>query len=529
MGLWAKSLRIFHALCDHAPQSIRHLAHQTGLSKRSVPRLKRAMERRGRHPESWLWETEAGRRWLIRLVVAALVIFGLKRGVGLATISELFTRRRLETQMGCSPSALRGVIQAVEVAILATTEVGEHEGVATGEMRKIIGAVDEPCLEGMMLVCMDLASGYLLFEAVAADRTYDTWDAVVKARLETLGVGRLYVVSDRAKALGKRAETGLECLSIPDLFHLMHDLVKRYALAMCSRLRHAPQALRPAHEHLRMGQASHPSGAAVQQAQAVVDTGEAEVTRWERLRSAYRLPLEPIALSVHPGRLAEARRQTSKDVAWQLPAAIDALETFVATNGLPINQQALAKVRKQLVGVSALVDFWWQGVWHAMQQVSLTPRWTHWGEEGLLPRGYWQQQAARTRCPRRKAKIVQALQTVQAAFEAPPITQQRAPAVLADWQAWATEQARAFPRASSAVKGRNGSLSQMQHNHRGLPKHRYKVWTALHHFDCRASEGTTPASRFFRRDFPALFETVLAHIEELPRSRRRYQTIALRG
>ena len=35
--------------------------------------------------------------------------------------------------------------------------------------------------------------------------------------------------------------------------------------------------------------------------------------------------------------------------------------------------------------------------------------------------------------------------------------------------------------------------------------------------------GTTPASRFFRRNFPDLFETVLAHIEELPRSRQRTQ------
>lgn len=41
-------------------------------------------------------------------------------------------------------------------------------------MRPILGAVDETFLERMMLVCMDLASGYLLVEEVAADRSYDT-------------------------------------------------------------------------------------------------------------------------------------------------------------------------------------------------------------------------------------------------------------------------------------------------------------------------------------------------------------------
>ncbi len=42
-------------------------------------------------------------------------------------------------------------------------------------------------------------------------------------------------------------------------------------------------------------------------------------------------------------------------------------------------------------------------------------------------------------------------------------------------------------------------LAQLHHNQRGLPKQRYKVWTVLHNFDCRAADGTTPASRFFRR------------------------------
>jgi hypothetical protein len=32
-----------------------------------------------------LWETEEGRRWLARLVVATLYLFGLKRGVGMDT------------------------------------------------------------------------------------------------------------------------------------------------------------------------------------------------------------------------------------------------------------------------------------------------------------------------------------------------------------------------------------------------------------------------------------------------------------
>jgi hypothetical protein len=118
---------------------------------------------------------------------------------------------------------------------------------------------------------------------------------------------------------------------------------------------------------------------------------------------------------------------------------------------------------------------------------------------------------------------------VQAAWERHPLTGPRAPAVRIGWETWASAHAKAFQRAAAAVAGRHGSLSQRQHTHRGLPKGRYMVWTVLQNFDCRASDGTTPAARVFRRDFPELFETVLAHIEELPRSRRRNQPIALSG
>ena len=82
MGLWAKSLRIFNSFCDNAQQSIREVAHQTGLSKSSVHRLKQAMERRETHPESGWWATAAGPCWFLRLVVATLSTFGRKRGVG---------------------------------------------------------------------------------------------------------------------------------------------------------------------------------------------------------------------------------------------------------------------------------------------------------------------------------------------------------------------------------------------------------------------------------------------------------------
>jgi hypothetical protein len=387
--------------------------------------------------------------------------------------------------------------------------------------------VDETFLQHMMLVFMDLATGYLLMEEVAADRRFDTWYGGVNKRLTTFGTEVLYLVSDRAKALIKLAHTGLGCLSIPDLFHLSHDLAKGYSLAIFARLRQAKRDLEQAKQRLETvqqnAQAKHDH---IEQAQGRVAACAASVKHWQEVGHAWRQHLSHLSCLLHPGRLVDSTPQTSKAVEEQLRVELEAIETLLETNGLPVKPNTLDKVRKQLAGVSALVDFWWQTVRQDLAQLAMTPRWTQWAEEVLLPRMYWQEQLRRTRCPEQKAQITLVLHVVEEAFERHPCTGQLKPEVLAGWKAWAAEHARAFQRASSAVEGRNGYLSQMQHNHRGLPRRRYPVWTVLHNFDGRAADGTTPASRFFRRSFPDLFESVLSQIDTLPMPRQRRQVLA---
>jgi hypothetical protein len=86
-------------------------------------------------------------------------------------------------------------------------------------------------------ICRDLPRGYLLVEEVAADRTYAPWKAVLDERLTALGATVFSLVSDRAKALIQLAETGFACLSMPDVFHCLHDLGKSYSLALAQKLR----------------------------------------------------------------------------------------------------------------------------------------------------------------------------------------------------------------------------------------------------------------------------------------------------
>jgi len=110
----------------------------------------------------------------------------------------------------------------------------------------------------------------------------------VDERLKALGTHVLSLVSDRAKALIQLAEQGLECLSIPDFFHFVHAIVKSYSLALGRRVRQAHKELTEAQEALARLQGRPQAAQEAPEAQALVATRQAEVTRWEEGHNPYR-------------------------------------------------------------------------------------------------------------------------------------------------------------------------------------------------------------------------------------------------
>lgn len=243
-----------------------------------------------------------------------------------------------------------------------TAQVWEQDGVAGGEVRERIGAVDATFLEQRSLVCQDVPTRYMVQEAVADERTDATWKALVAERRQALGPSVLSVVSDRAKALIPLAEQGCECLSMPDFVHLMHDMVQSYALTMARQVRHAHQAL----AHAEAVLARHPglvhSDPDRRAVQAEVHAQRAEGQRWAEVQRMSRHHLETLSLTRHPCGIADAAPQTSAQVQGQWPAAVEAIAAWAARHQLPHRHDAMQKVRKQLPALAALVDLWWEGL-----------------------------------------------------------------------------------------------------------------------------------------------------------------------
>ena len=128
---------------------------------------------------------------------------------------------------------------------------------------------------------------------------------------------------------------------------------------------------------------------------------------------------------------------------------------------------------------------------------------------------------------RRKAKLRQALEAMQGAFDQHALTLCLPPHALQAWHAWATHRVSAFQRASSAVEGRNGALRNCITISAAYPNSGTRCGQS-----CITSTVTRrmvrPQPRAFSGGpFPDLFETVLAHIEALPQPRRRKRQVGL--
>lgn len=105
-------------------------------------------------------------------------------------------------------------------------------------------------------------------------------------------------------------------------------------------------------------------------------------------------------------------------------------------------------------------------------------------------------------------------------IESHPFSRQLSVSDMERWFTWAENMARQFRRSSSAVEGRNGCLSQMYHNGRGLSEKRLKALTVIHNYDIKREDGTTAATRLFDIQFPDLFLWLLDEMGELPLPRK---------
>ena len=506
MNLRERSLAVFQARYKLGQNSFRTLAQKTNLSKSSVHRLYHRIVKRNQYPESSLWETEEGQKWLRLLVLATIFIFALQGGMGCERLSEFFRLLHLEGHIGISPTALRSLRNRMESTIIEYQQQQNKVISKISSEIEVCLAADETFFDQVILVMLDLPSGYIFVEEITENCQYETWQQGVIKIFQPLGLKVKYLVSDRAKAIIKMALKDLGTDSISDLFHVLYDLNRSIGFELnCLGTRLEKQISRALLN---------------QDKPEILQELELKKQILQESQGTYNHCCYSISTCLHPFNINYNTVQTTELVGSKLEALQATLQNIYTTHRLKDPRNGVKKLKNQIQSLSAIVDIWWSWVDQCLVHQNCEVNIRCWVREYLLPVIYWQQQALRTKNPHLKHDYQAANLKANQIFEQHPFTQSLEQSDREQWWNWGTWMVSKFQRSSSAVEGRNGYLSQIHHNQRGLSSERLKVATVIHNFALKRNDNTTAAERLFGQQFPNLFEYLVENIGELPQPRK---------
>lgn len=517
----SRDSKVFANITEFGRQSLRQIAKGVGLTKDSVTRSLTALSQRNKYPESHFWETEEGQVWLGLLVMGTLYVFGLKGNQGAERMAEFFKLIRVSTQVGVSPTALRTMMREMEERVAEFGPMQEEQQRQKGRAkREIVGSGDETWLgDQLLLVLMDLITGYLVLEVAAEDRSYETWAAKAQARLEALGLGVRHFISDRGKSLIKLATTSLGCWAGADIFHAQYDLSKWLGRSLHGKLGQASKQLTKAQKKkVSLEERKAGPEEIVQQEQGIRQCQE-KLRAIEAGKQAYHQAQRSVSAAVHAFSVADNTSQTSAQVETHLEEQAQRFEKIAQEQSVTDNQDTAGKFRRQLKDVASRVDAWWLWTKESLDR-GLKAELSAWLLYILLPVFYWHHQLQKTQNPDMKTLYQTAWRKAQAAYATHPVTQTMSQQDLEHWRSWAEWASGNFHRASSAVEGRNGCLAQSYGEGRGLTNRRLAALTTIHNYDTRRLDGSTPAERLYGEQFPNLFEWLLGQREALPLPRQ---------
>jgi hypothetical protein len=506
MNLRERCQTVFQAGYKLGQNSFRTLALKTNLSKSSIHRLYHRIIKRNQYPESELWETREGQDWLRLLVLATIFIFALQGGIGCERLSQFFHLLRLHHHIGVSPTALRSLRARMESVII---EYQQRQNEVIGKISsdvEVCLAADETFFDEVILVMLDLPSGYIFVEEITENCQYETWQQRVIQVFQPLGLKVKYLVSDRAKAIIKLALNDLGTNSISDLFHVLYDLNRSIGFELsCLSTRLEKQISRA-----KLNQ-NKPE---------IIKELELKKLILQKSQVSYNHSCYSISTCLHPFDINYNTVKTTDLVEQSLEDIQATLQNIYTTHKLQDPRNGIRKLKNQIQSLSAIVDLWWSWVDQCLAHQNFEVSLRLWVREYLLPVIYWQQQGDETKNPNLRQDYQAANIKANQIFEQHPFTQSLSRKEREKWWNWGIWMVSKFQRSSSAVEGRNGYLSQIHHNRRGLSSKRLKVATVIHNFALKRNDGTTAASRLFGQQFPDLFEYLIENIGELPQPRK---------
>lgn len=515
MSITKKIIEVFAVSKNFKTQSFFKISEQLGISKSSLHRQKQIIEANSSSVGATFFQTAEGFAWMNRLIMAVLFIFGIKFNIGAESLASFFTIIYFEKHVGLSASSINRMENQMRDLLIEYDEKLKPILDKLAEGKDLIAGADETFFDKfMVLVFMDLPSGFLFHEKISEKRTFKIW------KESTSGTIRKFkkivcLVSDRAKALLKLS-LHHGCTSVGDLFHFLMKPVRQFKFSFSRKLATLSKEEKRIASELTT--AKPDSDTQVLQEKLTAIKGRKEIIK--QGQASYRHELRAISTTVHPFDL-NLEIQSSEQVSNKLNASVLSLREVLVACEINDNKNVLEKMGKQIESISVLVNSWWQWVDEDLESQGVSSEFKNALKHYLLPVIYFQKQSKKAKSKKALRKIYE--EAYQAAEKKLMSHQLMGELTKKSWLKWAKQMCCKFQRTTSAVEGRNGLLAGFNLCARGMTEAQLESQTIINNYWNKRADGTTAVERCFNyKPEINLFEFIVKNMKDLPIPRRRW-------
>jgi len=495
---------------EHGKKSCRKLAEIFHTSKSSIDRQQQKVKARAHIPGASFLESEEGQQWLLRLIVATIFVFGIMAGIGAERISLFFTFIYASSFVAVSSSSIHKIENIIDDLIGDYKNKYDEQVKNKATSLEITPGGDETFFDNLMLlVLMDLNSGFIFVEKAEEKRDHKTWESNSMSWMSKFKVVRCFL-SDKAKALLKFAEDSLGVNRIPDLFHMMNDISSVMKFSFHRLKKSTEKSINCAKKQLA-------KGVEVTKNKAIMVAMQATFQMLLVGQITYQRNYRKLSTSLHPFAILSAKPQTSSEVDKKMQASLSKIKEIREQFEISDPQKKFTRVGKQIPDAAKLIDLWWHWAKTSLDSADITPELKDWLLHYLLPYIYWSNQPQKTQSKKIKRFYKLSIKISWEKLQAHSLTPLMCNAdnKNSQWIEWAQKITKLFLRTTSAIEGRNGWLSQIHFNGRGLSEKRIISQTAIHNYELKRADGTTACERLSGIKPESLFEHIMDNIGPL--------------
>lgn len=499
--LQSKSIKIFNAIKTKGASSLRSLANKIDVPKSTICRHKLNQQKRIEIIGHDLYESKEGADTLTKLVVLVIFIFGIKAGVGGETIAIFFSAFLSNQYIAASPSQIRIMKAKMRKSI---------EGYGDKQMQVVLRLIkncdlhlgaDETFKSKLVyLVLADLPSGFIFYEELADNRTYETWIKHVGGFLDEFSDSIKSFTADGGSVLKKLAKF-VGCVHFMDLFHGLKDLRDLFATKFHSKRQKLLKIIRGIQ-----------SKSELTEDQKLIEISDVEkkVDIINDSQALYRASTFEVSTQSHPYK-NNLEQQSSIELQKNLDVTSSSLREMAVKCDIKDKKKLLNRFSNRTKGLSLINDKWHSWVDDSIGEMDEDPKAQEWAKRVLLPAMYWQEQLRKSsRDKRLRLHYKSEVKSADQALTDDPLT---AELIDNDWRAYGYAMAVKYQRTTSAIEGRNAKLDEHCYNVRGARSEHTKAQTVLHNFWIQRSDHSTACSRLCGFDPPDLLEHLIAEAD----------------